>query len=481
MIASSLLKRLGGYINGDWIDTQPARGLSVINPATMETLAQVPDMAAAETNAAVEAAAMALTRASSIEQRRSCLMSIHDALLRSKAELAQIITQEQGKPLPESTVEVEYAAGFFKYFSSILDQLSPRKLPDRIRGAAWTIHHRPAGVVALITPWNFPLAMLAKKLAPALAAGCAVVVKPADLTPLTTIALWHLLDELKLPAGVANLVIGKAAPIGAVLCSHPAVRLISFTGSTEVGRFLIAQTAPYVKRLALELGGNAPFIVMDDADLPLAVDALMANKFRCAGQTCVCANRVLVQRGVADEFSRLIAARVQKLRVGNGMDQGIEIGPLINAAGVTKVRRHVDDALARGATKIAETPTDSSITSQGTFYAPTVLNGIARESQMLAEETFGPVVAISDFADETEALVQANSTIYGLAAYLFTRDQARIARMTDKLQFGHVGLNSATGPTPEAPFGGMKQSGFGREGGIEGLIEFTEVQTVVQS
>ncbi|MCS7033636.1 MAG: aldehyde dehydrogenase family protein, partial [Phycisphaerae bacterium] len=312
MIESPLLQTIGGYIDGRWVGGEGT--IAVINPATQETLAHVPNMAEAQTTLAIESADRALEATSQsplpLEQRRNWLLAIHDALLREKTELARIITLEQGKPLKESLVEVEYAAGFFRYFASIVQTLAPRTLPERIRGLQWTVHHRPAGVVALITPWNFPLAMLAKKLAPALAAGCAVVVKPAELTPLTTIALWHLLQPLDLPPGLANLVIGRPEPIGRVICSHPSVRLISFTGSTEVGRLLIAQSARQVKRLALELGGNAPFLVMEDADLAAAADALTANKFRCAGQTCVCANRVLVHWRVAEEFTRAVAARV---------------------------------------------------------------------------------------------------------------------------------------------------------------------------
>lgn len=481
MIESHLLQHVAGYVAGRWTSATDGKTLPVVNPATGELLADVPDMAGTETTAAVAAAEGAWRTAPSPEQRRGWLMGIHDALLLEKDEVARIITLEQGKPLKESVVEVEYAAGFFKYFASILDHLAPRVLLERIRSAAWTIHHRPAGVAALITPWNFPLAMLAKKLAPAIAAGCGIVVKPADLTPLTSIALWHLLERLHLPAGLVNLVVGRPAPIGQVLCTDPAVRLISFTGSTEVGRFLIAQTAQHVKRLALELGGNAPFIVMEDADLAPAVDALMANKFRCAGQTCVCANRVLVHRAIAADFTRAVAGKVAALRVGNGLNQTTDIGPLINSASVAKVRRHVNDAMSRGAAQVAVAPLDDRTSAGGSFYAPVVLGSVPRDAVMLQEETFGPVVAISAFENEAEAIELANNTVFGLAAYLFTPDDACIARMTAQLRFGHVGVNTATGPTPEAPFGGMKQSGFGREGGIEGLLEFTDPQTVVRA
>jgi succinate-semialdehyde dehydrogenase/glutarate-semialdehyde dehydrogenase len=374
--------------------------------------------------------------------------------------------------------EVEYAAGFFAFFARAMDELSPREVPERIRNLRWTVHHRPAGVVGLITPWNFPLAMLAKKLAPALASGCAAVVKPAELTPLTCVALWQLLERVELPPGQANLVIGRPAPIGDVLCAHPAVRLISFTGSTAVGKLLIQNTAPHVKRLALELGGNAPYIVMDDADVDAAADALMANKFRCAGQTCVCANRVYVQAGALEAFAGAVSERVRRLRVGNGMEPGTDIGPLINRAGYEKVRRHVSDALRHGAERVVGTEQPPLENYWGAFYAPTVLTGVNEQMLLSREETFGPVIAVQAFETEEQIVRSANGTAYGLAAYLFSRDTERAQRLAARLRFGHVGLNTGTGPTPEVPFGGMKQSGFGREGGLEGLHEFCEPQAV---
>ncbi|MCA1659180.1 MAG: NAD-dependent succinate-semialdehyde dehydrogenase [Verrucomicrobiaceae bacterium] len=452
--------------------------LRVINPATGEWLADVPDMAAVETTAAVEAAAEAL-REPVAEKRRHWLDETARLLLENRQELARIITSEQGKPLKESVVEVEYSAGFFSFYAAQLARLAPEPLPNRIRQMQWTVHHRPAGVVGLITPWNFPLAMLAKKLAPAMAAGCAVVTKPADLTPLTAIALWNLLERLDVPPGWLNLVIGRPAPIGDVLCSHPAVRLISFTGSTAVGKHLIQATAPYVKRLAMELGGNAPYIVMNDADVHAAADALMANKFRCAGQTCVCANRIYVQRGVEPAFVEAISERVGRLKVGNGLEPRVDIGPLINRAAFEKVDRHVKDALEQGARRTAGGDSSMPEREWGAFYTPTVLAGANAQMLLSREETFGPVIAIETFDTEDEAVAKANGTPFGLAAYVFMRDGERAARLIQQLQFGHVGLNTGTGPAPEAPFGGMKQSGFGREGGVEGLHEFCETQTVV--
>ena len=479
MIESPLLQHFDGYINGQWTRAEAGQTLTVRNPATGDLLADVPDMGSSLTNTAIEAADAALMADVSPDQRRRWLEEIADLLLENKAELARIITLEQGKPLKESNVEVEYAAAFFRFFAQQIEHLQPQRLPDRMRGMRWTVHHRPAGVAALITPWNFPLAMIAKKLAPAIASGCTAVVKPAELTPLTCIALWHLLERLTLPPGRLNLVIGSPAPIGEAICSHPAVRLISFTGSTEVGKLLIQKTAPHVKRLAMELGGNAPFVVMDDADVNAAADALIANKFRCAGQTCVCANRIYVQRGTAPAFTEAVVQRVQRLHVGNGLNPETDIGPLINRAGFEKVDRHVNDALQRGAKRVVGSDLPAPTQEWGAFYSPTVLTDTTPEMLLSREETFGPVVAIGTFDSEAQAVELANGTAYGLAAYLFTQDEARSQRIAAQLHFGHVGLNTGTGPAPETPFGGMKQSGFGREGGIEGLLEFCEAQTVV--
>jgi succinate-semialdehyde dehydrogenase/glutarate-semialdehyde dehydrogenase len=477
MMESPLLQHLQGYVAGKWHGGSGSATIDVTNPATGELLAKIPDMGALEADAAIAAADAATRNPIAVEQRAEWLGRIANLLLENKQELARIITLEQGKPLKESTVEVEYSAGFFRFFSGQLHHLSPEPLSERVKNLSWTIHHRPAGVAALITPWNFPLAMLSKKLSAAIGAGCAIVAKPAELTPLTCIALWHLLERLDAPAGQFNLLIGRPVPIGDAFCTHPAVRIVSFTGSTATGCVLIAKTAPHIKRLALELGGNAPYIVFDDADIAPAVDALMANKFRCAGQTCVCANRILVHGKIASDFTDAAAERVGKLRVGNGLEPDTDIGPLINAAAVEKVQRHVVDALDRGAKRvIGEDPRGGS----GHFYSPTVLTGATPEMLLSREETFGPVVAVSTFDSDEEIIDRANSTPYGLAAYVFTRDIARAQRLCERLKFGHVGVNTGMGPTPEAPFGGMKQSGFGREGGVEGLLEFCETQTVVR-
>lgn len=477
MLASPLLKRISSYIDGQWIESRSTT--PVVNPATGEHLADVPNHGAEQTTRAIESAERSLAATPTLAERSAWLSAIADRLMTHKDELARIITLEQGKPLKESAVEVEYSAGFFRYFARQLDHLRSRVLPEPIKNLRWTIHHRPASVVGLITPWNFPLAMLAKKLSAAIGAGCASITKPAANTPLSAVALWNLFDALGLPAGRVNLVMGDPPqPIGDTLCAHPAVRMISFTGSTEVGKALMANVAPHVKRLALELGGNAPFLVMDDADLPSAVDALMANKFRCAGQTCVCTNRVYLHKKIERDFLDAIVQRAGKLRVGNGMEPGVDIGPLINRQGWDKVQAHVEDARSQGARVLLGADRPRSAEPWGNFYAPTVLAGTTEQMLVSRQETFGPVIATGTFDDDRQAIRLANGTPFGLAAYVFTRDRARADRLIERLAFGHVGLNTGQGPTPEAPFGGMKQSGFGREGGLEGLLEFTETQTV---
>ncbi len=471
----------GGYIDGRWVCESTAGTTDVVNPATGEVLARLPMMGRDEAVAAVEAAARSLRVASPAMERRAWLTGIHDGLMSHREELGRLVTLEHGKPLKEGIGEVEYAAGFFRFFAEQIDTLEPEMLPGRIRNCRWTIHHRPAGVAGLITPWNFPLAMIGKKLAPAIAAGCAAVIKPAALAPLSTIALCGLAEQCGLPPGRLNVLVGKSGPIGDVLCSHPAVRIVSFTGSTEVGRLLIERTAPHIKRLAMELGGNAPFIVFDDTDIDPAADALIANKFRASGQTCVCTNRVYVQRGIAKAFIEAVRVRVEKLRAGDGLDPQVDIGPLIDRTAFDKVAEHVADAIARGATRLCGGDPPRPAHAWGAFYPPTLLVGVTPEMLVCREETFGPVVAVLTFDDEDRVVEAANATPYGLAAYVFTRDAARAARVISRLQFGHVGLNTGTGPAPEAPFGGMKQSGFGREGGHEGLLEFCETQVVASA
>ena len=478
MIDSPLLPRIAGYINGQWTDPNTPSVIPVTNPATGDQLACVPSMGAVETEAAIGAAHVLLKSETSLTQRRDWLVRIHDQLLENRDELGRIITLEQGKPLKEGVAEIQYAAGFFIECARELPALDRQRVAELVNGCEYVIHNRPAGVAALITPWNFPLAMLAKKASAAIAADCPMVAKPSELTPLTAIAFAGILERVGLDAGRFNLVMGDVDAIGRTMCSHPDVGVISFTGSTRVGSHLIAASAPHVKRLAMELGGNAPFIVFEDATIEQAADALIANKFRAGGQTCVCTNRVYVHDDVMDAFANAIVERVSRLQVGNGLEAGVDIGPLINRAAFDKVSNHVQDAMAKGATLLlgeAPTPSDES---WGHFYPPTVLRGLADDALICREETFGPVIAMAGFTDEDDVIEKANATQYGLAAYVFTASNARAERVVRGLQFGHIGVNTGAGPAPQAPFGGMKMSGIGREGGTEGIFEFVELQVV---
>ena len=479
-ISSELLEHRCGYINGRWIDSATGGRLSVANPATAESLTEVALMGQDDVDAAIQAAnnALCLAQPHSLQARRAWLTAIAEALQANQDEIGRILCLEHGKPLKEAKGEVAYAKSFFDYFAGQIELLAPRTLEQNPSDCRWQVHYRPVGVAALITPWNFPIAMIAKKLSAALAAGCPVVIKPASETPLTMIALFHLLDRLpELPAGMVNLVLGKASMIGQRVCEHPDVAMISFTGSTRVGQQLIRDSANGMKKLALELGGNAPFVVFEDADLDQAAAQLTANKFRGGGQTCVCANRILVQATVADEFAGKLVDRISKLKVGNGLQDDTDIGPLINQDGFDKVRRHTADALKQGARLLAG-PDPDALDEASLFYPPTLIDGVSKQMACFREETFGPLVAMLRFDDEAQALAMANDTDAGLAAYFFTADDQRAARFAAGLRFGHVGHNTATGPTAEAPFGGMKSSGIGREGGHEGLFEFTEAQTI---
>jgi succinate-semialdehyde dehydrogenase/glutarate-semialdehyde dehydrogenase len=478
MISSPLLEEFRGFVDGSWVAADSGEMLDVRNPANGELLAAVPNMGKVETDRAVAAARAAMRISSSAAERATWLSGIDHLLRENKEELGRIISLEQGKPWAEAQVEVEYAAGFFRFYAQHLEKLESHTIDEEPKNCRWTIHSRPVGVVGLITPWNFPLAMLAKKLASALAADCTAVVKPSAKTPLTMIAFFSLLEEkLALPSGKVNLLLGKAAAIGDALCQNPAVAMLSFTGSTEVGAELIRKTADQVKRLALELGGNAPFLVFADADLDNAADNLIANKFRAAGQTCVCANRVLVEASVADAFAEKVAERVARLTVGNGLDEGVDLGPLIDAAAYEKVRGFLRDALDKGASLVVGDDPGELEEGQAPFFPPVVIAGVTESMKCSRQEIFGPLVNLMPFKDDADALSKANNTNLGLAAYVFRKDNQAAAEIAAQLHFGHVGLNTGTGPTPEVPFGGMLQSGFGREGGLEGLQEFVETQS----
>jgi len=480
MIESPLIPRPAGFVNGEWIAADSAETFAVHNPADGIHLADAPRMGWAETVRGIVAAKQAMSKVHSIEARRRWLNDICDHVLSHKVGLATIITLEQGKPMKEAAAEVEYAANFFRFYATQIEKLETHRLSDRIRDCSWEVHLRPAGVVGSITPWNFPLAMMAKKVAPALAAGCGMVAKPASDTPLTAMAFARITELTEIPAGMFNLVTGNAAPIADALCQHADVRIISFTGSNEIGRRLAATAAPHIKRLTMELGGNAPFIVFGDADINAAAQALVTNKFRAGGQTCVCANRVFVQREIAAMFTAAIADLVGQLRVGNGLDPETDIGPLINRQGFEKVSQHVHDAIRHGARRIVGDDARPPERDWGYYFPPTVLVDVQPGMLICREETFGPVVAICRFDREDQALASANDTEFGLAAYIFTGDEQRARRVASSLEFGHIGVNTGTGPTPEVPFGGVKQSGYGREGGFEGILEYCEPHAIVR-
>ncbi len=482
MIQSHLLPQLGGVIDNRWVtQSTTGRRQQVLNPATGQVLATIPELGTAETILAIEAAKRAQQQPLSLSQRQTHLEQIAGLLLAERQELGRLITLEHGKPWAEAIQEVEYAASFFQFCADNIQALAPEILPQRARGLTWAVHYRPAGVAALITPWNFPLAMLAKKFAAALAADCSCVVKPSSKTPLTMIAFFQLLQSVELLPGKANLIVGASDQFGATVCSHPDVRVISFTGSTAIGKQLATQAAPHLKRLSLELGGNAPFIVFADADLEDACDQLLRNKFRGAGQTCVCTNRVLVEQPVYDDFARLVCERVSAMRVGNGLQPETQMGPLIDDRAVQKVSRLVQDAVDLGAEVLTQVDVTDLVEGipGASFVGPVVLGRVDGSMACVREETFGPVIPLMSFTSETEAIELANQTEYGLAAYVFTADLPRAKRLAERLQFGHVGLNSSSGPVASAPFGGIKESGYGREGGVEGMREFCELQTVV--
>ncbi len=470
---SSLLKT-DGFINGQWV--AGASRFDVMDPATGLKLADVANLGPAEAEAAIAAAnaAWPAWRGKTAKERCNLLRKWFDLLMANQEDLARLMTAENGKPLAESRGEVAYGASFVEWYAEEAKRVNGETLPQFDNNRRLMVLRQPIGVCAAITPWNFPLAMITRKVAPALAAGCPVVIKPAELTPLTALAAAELALRAGIPAGVINLVTAdsqNSIAVGKVFCASDVVRHISFTGSTEVGRILMAQSAPTVKKLSLELGGNAPFIVFDDADIDSAVEGAIASKYRNAGQTCVCANRLYVQEGVYDAFVEKFAARVKAFKVGNGFEEGVVQGPLIEAAALEKVQRHVDDAVSKGGRVVT-----GGQKLQGQFFEPTVVAGATADMLCAREETFGPLAPIFKFKTEQEAIDAANATEFGLASYFYSRDVGRIFRVSEALEYGMVGINVGILATEHVPFGGVKQSGLGREGSHHGMDEYLEMK-----
>ncbi|QIE27398.1 Glutarate-semialdehyde dehydrogenase (plasmid) [Caballeronia sp. SBC1] len=472
------LLRKEHYINGAW--HKSAETYAVRNPATGEVIADVAKAGAAQTHEAIRAAEIAFPvwRSLTAKERGTRVRRWGELMLEHRDALAELLTREQGKPLAEAKGEVAYAASFLEWFAEEAKRSYGDVIPSSKPGSKIIVTREPVGVVAAITPWNFPLAMITRKAGPALAAGCTMVLKPSEETPLSAFALAVLAAEAGIPAGVFNVVSGDAVAIGATLTASPVVRKLSFTGSTRVGKLLAAQSADTLKKLSLELGGNAPFIVFDDADLDAAVQGAMASKFRNTGQTCVCVNRFFVQAGVYAEFTQRLTEAVRKLRVGDALEQEVDQGPLINEAAFRKVGDHVQDALSKGATVLTG---GCPHALGGTFYEPTVLAHANRTMSIAQEETFGPVAACFRFETEAEAITLANDTPFGLAAYFYTRDLGRAWRVADALETGMVGINEGIISTEVAPFGGVKQSGLGREGSKYGLDEYMEMKYMMIS
>jgi succinate-semialdehyde dehydrogenase/glutarate-semialdehyde dehydrogenase len=461
------------YVNGTWLSG--ASAIDVTNPVNGDVITSVPNFGRRETADAISAAHAAQKdwAAKTARERAKILRKWQDLMLEHQEDLAQIMTAEQGKPLAESRGEIVYGASFVEFFAEEARRVYGETIPSPWPTSRIVVIKQPIGVVAAITPWNFPNAMITRKAGPALAAGCSFVCKPASETPLSALALGELATRAGIPAGVFNVITGSAREIGGEMTSNPLVRCLTFTGSTEIGKLLMAQCATTVKKVGLELGGNAPFIVFDDADLDAAVTGAMASKFRNAGQTCVCANRILVQAGIYDAFAAKLTEAVRKLKVGNGIEDGVMIGPLINPAAVKKVISHIEDALSKGA-KVATGGKPHAL--GGNFFEPTLIRDVTPAMAVAREETFGPVAPLFRFTTEEEAIRMANDTEFGLACYFYTRDIGRVWRVAEGLEYGIVGINEGIISAAEAPFGGMKESGIGREGSRHGVEEYLEIK-----
>ncbi|HDS1816716.1 TPA: NADP-dependent succinate-semialdehyde dehydrogenase [Pseudomonas putida] len=467
------LFRQQAYINGEWLDADNGQTIKVTNPATGEVIGTVPKMGTAETRRAIEAADKALPawRALTAKERSAKLRRWFELMIENQDDLARLMTTEQGKPLAEAKGEIAYAASFIEWFAEEAKRIYGDTIPGHQADKRLIVIKQPIGVTAAITPWNFPAAMITRKAGPALAAGCTMVLKPASQTPYSALALVELAHRAGIPAGVLSVVTGSAGEVGGELTGNSLVRKLSFTGSTEIGRQLMQECAKDIKKVSLELGGNAPFIVFDDADLDKAVEGAIISKYRNNGQTCVCANRIYVQDGVYDVFAEKLAAAVAKLKIGNGLEDGTTTGPLIDGKAVAKVQEHIEDAVAKGAKVLA-----GGKLIEGNFFEPTILVNVPKTAAVAKEETFGPLAPLFRFQDEAEVIAMSNDTEFGLASYFYARDMSRVFRVAEALEYGMVGINTGLISNEVAPFGGIKASGLGREGSKYGIEDYLEIK-----
>lgn len=467
------LFRQKAFLNGEWQDADKGQTIKVTNPANGEVIGTVPKMGTAETRRAIEAAEKALPawRSLTAKERSGKLRRWFELIIENQDDLARLMTLEQGKPLAEAKGEIVYAASFIEWFAEEAKRVYGDTIPGHQPDKRLIVIKQPIGVTAAITPWNFPAAMITRKAGPALAAGCTMVLKPASQTPFSALALAELADRAGIPAGVFSIVTGSAGDIGSELTSNPMVRKLTFTGSTEIGRQLMAECAKDIKKVSLELGGNAPFIVFDDADLDKAVEGVIISKYRNNGQTCVCANRIYVQDGVYDAFAEKLRVAVAQLKIGNGLDDGITTGPLIDDKAVVKVQEHIADALSKGATLLA-----GGKSIEGNFFEPTILINVPNDAAVAKEETFGPLAPLFRFKDEADVIAMSNDTEFGLASYFYARDVSRIFRVAEALEYGMVGINTGLISNEVAPFGGIKSSGVGREGSKYGIEDYLEIK-----
>ncbi|MFR0673691.1 NADP-dependent succinate-semialdehyde dehydrogenase [Enterobacterales bacterium AW_CKDN230030176-1A_HGKHYDSX7] len=467
------LFRQQAFINGEWLDADNGQSIQVTNPATGEVIGSVPKMGTAETRRAIEAADKALPawRALTAKERSAKLRRWFDLMIEHQDDLARLMTTEQGKPLAEAKGEIAYAASFIEWFAEEAKRVYGDTIPGHQADKRLIVIKQPIGVTAAITPWNFPAAMITRKAGPALAAGCTMVLKPASQTPYSALALAELATRAGIPAGVLSVVTGSAGEVGGELTSNPLVRKLSFTGSTEIGRQLMQECAKDIKKVSLELGGNAPFIVFDDADLDKAVEGAIISKYRNNGQTCVCANRIYVQDGVYDAFAEKLKVAVAKLKIGNGLEEGTTTGPLIDHKAVAKVQEHIEDAVSKGARVLS-----GGKLIEGNFFEPTILVDVPKTAAVAKEETFGPLAPLFRFKDEAEVIALSNDTEFGLASYFYARDMSRVFRVAEALEYGMVGINTGLISNEVAPFGGIKASGLGREGSKYGIEDYLEIK-----